>query len=145
MTHGSSPSRSPAAASLACGLGAIVAMSWLPACGTDAPGAQNLDLASVATLQQQIHSLPFDLRPLSTEPVPQPFIIEPVLPTVGTIINQQAAIRLGKALFWDIQAGSDGQVACAVCHASFGSDARRFNTLYPGSDEIFHSGGVTGP
>ena len=145
MTHRSLPSRGPGAASLACGLGALLAMSWLPACGTDSPVARDLDPASVATLQQQIHALPFDLRPLSTEPVPQPFIIEPVLPTVGTIINQQAAIRLGKALFWDIQAGSDGQVACAACHASFGSDARRFNTLYPGLDEIFDSGGVTGP
>src|ERR1044071_2164762 len=142
MTHCSPTSRG-LGAPLACGLGALLAMSSLLACGTDAPVA--LDPGSVAVFQQQVRSLPFDLRPLSTEPVPQPFIIEPVLPTVGTIINQQAAIRLGKALFWDIQAGSDGQVACAACHASFGSDARRFNTLYPGLDEIFDSGGVTGP
>ena len=57
--------------------------------------------------------------------MPQPFVIEPVQPVVGTIINQAAAVRLGKALFWDIQAGSDGQQACAVCHQSFGADARR--------------------
>jgi cytochrome c peroxidase len=144
MTHCSPTSRSPGVASLACGVGALLATSLL-ACGTDAPVAQHLDTGSVATLQQQVRSLPFDLRPLSTEPVPQPFIIEPVLPTVGTIINQQAAIRLGKAFFWDIQAGSDGQVACAVCHASFGTDARRLNTINPGSDGIFNSGGVTGP
>ena len=144
MTHCSPTSRSPGVASLACGVGALLATSLL-ACGTDAPVAQHLDPGSVATLQQQVRSLPFDLRPLSTEPVPQPFIIAPVLPTVGTIINQQAAIRLGKAFFWDIQAGSDGTVACAVCHASFGTDARRFNTINPGSDGIFNSGGVTGP
>src|ERR1044071_4114698 len=142
MTHCSPTSRG-LGAPLACGLGALLAMSSLLACGTDAPVA--LDPGSVAVFQQQVRSLPFDLRPLSTEPVPQPFIIEPVLPTVGNIINQQAAIRLGKAFFWDIQAGSAGQVPCAVCHASFGPDARRLNTINPGSDGIFNSGGVTGP
>jgi cytochrome c peroxidase len=99
----------------------------------------------IAALQQQLNLNPFDLRPLSKEPVPQPFLIEPIEPVVGAIINQAAAVRLGKAFFWDIQAGSDGQVACAVCHASFGSDARRFNTIDPGLDGIFNSGGVTGP
>src|SRR4051812_23883246 len=43
------------------------------------------------------------LRPLSSEPVPQP--------AGGHTIDQGAAIRLGKALFWDVQAGGDGQVA----------------------------------
>jgi len=36
------------------------------------------------------------------------------------IRNRQAAIALGKALFWDMQAGSDGQTACATCHFSAG-------------------------
>src|SRR5437867_13261621 len=34
-----------------------------------------------------------------------------------------AAVRLGKALFWDMQAGSDGQ-ACASCHFHAGADSR---------------------
>jgi cytochrome c peroxidase len=46
---------------------------------------------------------------------------------------QRAALRvLGKALFWDQQAGSDGQ-ACATCHFLAGGDNRVTNTLNPGS------------
>src|SRR5690349_13404810 len=33
-----------------------------------------------------------------------------------------AAIRLGKALFWDMQVGSDGVTACASCHYRAGAD-----------------------
>lgn len=79
----------------------------------------------------------FSLRPLSQEPVPQPI--------GGHIVDQAAAIRLGKAFFWDIQAGSDGQTACASCHFAAGADDRLINTLHPGLDGVFSSGGVTGP
>jgi cytochrome c peroxidase len=75
------------------------------------------------------------LAPLSRVPVPQP--------VGGDIVNQAAAIRLGKAFFWDVQLGSDGQVACATCHFRAGADNRRQNTLNPGPDLIFASGGVT--
>jgi cytochrome c peroxidase len=78
-----------------------------------------------------------DPAPLSTVPVPQP--------TGGDIVDQAAAIRLGKAFFWDIQVSGDGQVACASCHFRAGADNRRLNTLNPGPDGIFASGGVTGP
>ncbi|MEZ4601173.1 MAG: cytochrome c peroxidase [Syntrophotaleaceae bacterium] len=66
-------------------------------------------------------------------PVPQP------VPEAGafTIIDQDAAIRLGKALFWDVQVGSDGQMACASCHFSAGADNRRTNTVHPGVDTVF--------
>ena len=40
------------------------------------------------------------------------------------IANQQAAIALGKALFWDMRVGSDGQTACASCHFRAGADPR---------------------
>src|SRR5215813_4504718 len=59
------------------------------------------------------------------------------------IINNAAAIRLGKALFWDSQSGGDGQIACATCHFHAGADNRLINTLHPGPDGIFASGGVT--
>ncbi len=42
-----------------------------------------------------------------------------------------AAVGLGKALFWDMQAGSDGQ-ACASCHFHAGADNRARNQLSPG-------------
>jgi len=63
--------------------------------------------------------------------------------TGGDIIDNAAAIRLGKALFWDMQSGGDGQIACATCHFHSGADNRTFNTLHPGPDGIFASGGVT--
>jgi cytochrome c peroxidase len=61
------------------------------------------------------------------------------------IVNMPAAVRLGKALFWDVQVGSDGQTACATCHFKAGTDDRTFNTMNPGIDGVFASGGVTGP
>jgi cytochrome c peroxidase len=45
--------------------------------------------------------------------------------------GRQWAIALGKALFWDQQAGSDGN-ACASCHFNAGADTRLTNQLNPG-------------
>ncbi|MCC6848812.1 MAG: hypothetical protein IT294_09945, partial [Deltaproteobacteria bacterium] len=47
--------------------------------------------------------------------------------------DEQAAIVLGKALFWDMQVGSDGVVACATCHFHAGADGRSKNQLNPGT------------
>src|SRR5262245_14525180 len=44
-----------------------------------------------------------------------------------------AAITLGKALFWDMQLGSDGIQACASCHFHAGADSRTKNQLNPGT------------
>lgn len=46
------------------------------------------------------------------------------------IINKNKAILLGKALFWDINVGSDG-VACASCHFHAGVDRRTKNQISP--------------
>jgi cytochrome c peroxidase len=78
-----------------------------------------------------------DPPPLSQVAVPQPI--------GGDIVDQAAAIRLGKALFWDIQVGGDGQTACASCHFIAGADNRVINTINPGPNGVFQSGGVTGP
>ncbi|WP_344953388.1 hypothetical protein [Zobellella aerophila] len=40
--------------------------------------------------------------------------------------------RLGKALFWDMQVGSDGITACASCHYHAGADHRTKNQISPG-------------
>ena len=45
--------------------------------------------------------------------------------------DRQAVQRLGKALFWDEQLGSDGQ-ACASCHFHAGADNRSKNQINPG-------------
>ncbi|HET6611203.1 MAG TPA: hypothetical protein VFG83_04410 [Kofleriaceae bacterium] len=47
------------------------------------------------------------------------------------------AIVLGKALFWDQQAGSNG-VACASCHFHAGADSRLRNQINPGEHDITH-------
>ena len=47
----------------------------------------------------------------------------PLPPNLGDFIrDKQAALRLGKALFWDMQVGSDGVQACASCHFEGGAD-----------------------
>ena len=53
------------------------------------------------------------------------------------VTNEEAAILLGKALFWDVQVGSDGQVSCATCHYHAGADHRTKNTTHPGPDGAF--------
>jgi cytochrome c peroxidase len=71
---------------------------------------------------------------LSQVPVPEPA-------NLGLFVqDKNAAIRLGKALFWDMQVGSDGQTACATCHFHAGADSRTRNTLHPGVDGKFANG-----
>src|SRR5712691_5089171 len=65
--------------------------------------------------------------PLSkTSPGPGP-------PTLaGSFGTAQPPIPSGKALFWDMQVGSDGVTACASCHFHAGADSRSKNQLSPG-------------
>jgi cytochrome c peroxidase len=71
---------------------------------------------------------PGDPAPLSTLPVPTP-------PNEGDFVRDQAsAVKLGKALFWDMQAGSDGRTACATCHYNAGADSRSTNQVNPDGD-----------
>lgn len=63
------------------------------------------------------------LRSLKAVEVPEP-------PGLSLYVRDQAAlIALGKALFWDMQAGSDGRTACATCHFHAGADHRPQNQL----------------
>lgn len=56
------------------------------------------------------------------------------------VTDRQAGVRLGKALFWDMQLGSDGVTACATCHFHAGADGRTRNTLHPGPAGSFEAG-----
>ena len=47
------------------------------------------------------------------------------------VADKQAAIQLGKALFWDMKVGSDGVMACASCHFQAGADSRSINQVKP--------------
>ncbi len=67
------------------------------------------------------------LVPLNQLPVPEP-------PNLFQFVkDKQAAIKLGKAFFWDMQTGSDGVQACGSCHFHAGVDNRLKNTLNPGT------------
>ncbi|WP_395790656.1 cytochrome-c peroxidase [Aquimonas sp.] len=57
--------------------------------------------------------------------------IEP--PDLSTyVVNRSMAIALGKALFWDMQVGSDGVQSCASCHFRAGADPRSVNQIATG-------------
>ncbi|MGC2695470.1 MAG: hypothetical protein WA738_06735 [Candidatus Angelobacter sp.] len=86
------------------------------------------------------------LAPLSSVPIPPVFGLE------GIVNDKTAAIQLGKALFWDMQAGSDDVQACASCHFNAGADSRVVNDVnpgQPGGDNTFQLGvpmnGTMGP
>src|SRR5213595_720315 len=74
---------------------------------------------------------------LKTVPVPEPSNL------ALFVRNKPAAIALGKALFWDMQVGSDGIQACASCHFHAGADSRSKNEVNPGGDNAFQL--VPGP
>ena len=73
-------------------------------------------------------------------------VIVPPVPNLSDFIqNEEAAILLGKALFWDMQLGSDGIQACASCHFHAGADSRLKNQVNPGllaGDSVFE---IVGP
>jgi hypothetical protein len=67
----------------------------------------------------------------------------PEPPNLGEyVVDRAALLRLGKALFWDEQLGSDG-MACASCHYHAGADARSKNQLNPGFRSEAVPGGDT--
>ena len=63
--------------------------------------------------------------PLRTIAVPEPNQLDQF------VADRAAAIRLGKALFWDMQVGSDGIQSCGSCHFHAGADSRVKNQLNP--------------
>jgi cytochrome c peroxidase len=72
-----------------------------------------------------ISNMPGDLRAVSV-----PGIKDADL--APYVKDRKAAIRLGKALFWDMQVGSDGKTACASCHFRAGADPRTKNQMSNG-------------
>lgn len=67
---------------------------------------------------------PPSLTSLDTVPIPGPDY-------TGYIKDKNKAIALGKALFWDMQVGSDGRTSCATCHFHAGADNRVKNQINP--------------
>ena len=82
---------------------------WVAAGGTVSAGARSTPLVAA----------------LDSAPVPTP-------PDEATYIkSRSSAVKLGKALFWDMQAGADGRTACATCHFNAGADNRSRNQINP--------------
>ena len=88
------------------------------------------------TASAQVGSPPANpLASLKTVAVPEP-------PNLGEFVKDKpAAIALGKALFWDLQVGSNGLQSCASCHFHAGVDNRAKNQLSPGLLRVNASGG----
>ena len=63
------------------------------------------------------------IRSLKTVPVPEPIGLNEY------VRDRNALVALGKAFFWDMQAGSDGRTACATCHFHAGADMRPRNQM----------------
>jgi cytochrome c peroxidase len=75
-----------------------------------------------------------DVRASTGIPGPLDSIPVPLPPNLAEYVqDHEKAIALGKALFWDMQVGSDGKTACATCHWHAGADVRTQNTLNPGA------------
>jgi len=88
-----------------------------------APAGGETTIPRVLNPPPDLGNLPGDLRAV---PVPGPA-------NLGEFVRDPAMARaLGKALFWDMQTGSDGVQACASCHFRAGADPRSRNQVSPG-------------
>ncbi|MEH2193378.1 MAG: cytochrome c peroxidase [Nostoc sp.] len=85
------------------------------------------------TVSAQITPPSQPLASLKTVPIPGPDY-------TGYVKDKSKAIALGKALFWDMQIGSDGRTSCATCHFKAGVDSRIKNQLNPGILRVDASG-----
>jgi cytochrome c peroxidase len=80
-------------------------------------------LSEIASGERSIRP---EIQSLKTVLIPEPTDLDVY------VRNKQSAIALGKALFWDMQLGSDGATACASCHFNAGADSRAKNQINPG-------------
>lgn len=95
-------------------------------------GAQSTAFAALPATGVSLNK---HLATLNSNPATQ---LEPL--NIGDFIkDKQAAIALGKALFWDMSVGSDGVQACASCHFSAGADNRAKNQISPGLNRKLQS------
>lgn len=131
---------------------ALVASGVLvPATGRAQPAAPNSlkdtprPVPTVAVIVAPVSNIPGpDDGGLNFQPLNRLTALPVVIPPgttdlgVGIVKDQAALIALGKALFWDMQVGSDGVTSCATCHFNAGADIRSKNQIAPGvKDENF--------
>src|SRR5450755_2437744 len=88
---------------------------------------------ALGQLQEPAPGIPGSLKNV---PVPEPS-------NLSTFVrNKEMLIKLGKALFWDMQIGSDNQ-ACASCHFHAGADDRTQGAIDPGLRSVVPAGDTT--
>ena len=93
-------------------------------------------------LRADINPAPLDVitsMPPATASDPNQSVPPPLLAPVSAptnladfVLDENSLLILGKALFWDMQLGSDGVQACASCHFHAGADSRSKNQISPG-------------
>ncbi|MCF7969806.1 MAG: cytochrome-c peroxidase [Methylococcaceae bacterium] len=87
-----------------------------------------ISFSSMASGDLSLGPMPISLK---NQPLPNvPGLLDGSDPIV---VDKSKAIALGKALFWDMNLGSD-LVACASCHFHAGADSRIKNQLAPGGE-----------
>lgn len=70
--------------------------------------------------------------PTASSPPPRLTTVAPPANLGDFVKDETALLKLGKALFWDMQLGSDGIQSCASCHFHAGADNRAKNQISPG-------------
>ena len=126
--------------SLVCVVAAVMWLVVMASAGVGGFAQTEITIPRVPNpqLAADLTNLPGDLRAVA---VPQ-------LSDLDDFVRDPAMARaLGKALFWDMQVGSDGIQACASCHFRAGADPRSRNQISPGlrrhatPDLTFKTGG----
>jgi len=98
-----------------------VGVLWFPIWHLAAPQGD-----SAAKAAAPADGAPRPIVPLNSVPVPKPQNLSQF------VKDESAGIKLGKALFWDMQVGSDGVQSCGTCHfTGAGTDTRTKNQLNP--------------
>lgn len=96
-----------------------------------------LALLSCLLMSQAVFAHGPEPLPLQGVPIPPvPGLLDGADPVV---VNKDKAIALGKALFWDMNVGSDG-MACGSCHFHAGVDIRTKNQLDSGAKSSLGTG-----
>lgn len=88
-------------------------------------------LLEAALFNLKVYALDLGPMPISLKNLPVPEVPGLLNGSDPIVVNKNAAIALGKALFWDTNIGSDG-MACGSCHFHAGADRRVKNQISPG-------------
>ena len=101
---------------------------------------QSVDGGSLQAMIEEMDPILPLAPPPSLRTVPVPVMAD----LLSLVQDRRAAVQLGKALFWDMQVGSDGRTSCATCHHHAGADSRVKGGLHAGVDGVLTTRENTG-